>query len=330
MIYDKLERSRSNSDRCISSSLFTFIVGENKKEFTVHSFALAGLSQPLNALINGQMIEAKTRHVDWSHIDEDTFARLCEFAYFRNYTPPTFRLIDGKSPPTKGKRKTKPTKKRPNLKWNDISMEPVPEPSVPEPEPEPESVPEPAAESETPLFEDAYDDREIPYKERSVWTGQLRDAFEQILVVPNAQTTNLNYSFTPPENTGSWEDFTPVFLEQARLYVLADTYCIDPLCQLVLSKLHQTLKSFKLYDTGLNGIIELVRFVYRNAPPNDGEKIDGMKNLVTRYVVSVLGQVGENECFRELLAEGGPFVSDFWNTIWGIEVKSSARNGWLF
>ncbi|CAI7632899.1 unnamed protein product [Penicillium discolor] len=304
--------------RCISSPLFTFIVGENKKEFTVHSFALADLSQPLDTLINGQMIEAKTRHVDWSHTDEDTFARLCEFAYFRNYTPPTFRLIDGKTPPTKGKAKPKQKKKQPSLKWNDISMEPAPDEYPPEPAPE--EVPE---HDMTPS-EEAYNDLEIPYKERSVWTGQLRDAFEQSLVVPNAQTTYLNYSFTPPENTGSWEDFTPVFLEQARLYVLADKYCIDSLCQLVLSKLHQTLKSFKLYDTGLNGIIELVRFVYRNAPPNYGEKIDGMRNLVTRYVVSVLGQVGENECFRELLAEGGPFVSDFWNIIWGIEEKSSA------
>ncbi|CAI7659436.1 unnamed protein product [Penicillium glandicola] len=194
------------------------------------------------------MIEAKTRHVDWPNIDEDTFARLCEFAYFRNYTPPTFRLINGRTPSTKivGKaigKKKKPKKNRSGFNWNDTPMEPEPEP-----EPEPEE-----AEPEKAPSEDAYDDREIPYKERSVWTGQLQDAFERSLVVPNPPTTDLNYSFTPPENTGSWEDFTPVFLEQARLYVLADTYCIDSLCQLVLSKLHQTLKSFKLYDTGLNG-----------------------------------------------------------------------------
>jgi hypothetical protein len=303
--------------------LFTFTVGDNKKEVTVHSFALAGLSQPLNALINGGMIEAKTRHVDWSYIDEDTFARLCEFAYFRNYTPPTFRLIDGKSPSTKvtekRKEKKKRKKNRPSFNWNDSSMEPEP---GPEPEPEPEPQPE-EAEPEVPPPEDACDDREIPYKERSVWTGQLRDAFERSLVVPDPQTTDVNYTFMPPENTGSWEDFTPVFLEQARLYVLADRYCIDSLCQLVLSKLHQTLKNFKLYDTSMNGIIELVRFVYMEAPPNQGEKIDGMRNLVTRYVVSVLGQIGKNECFRELLAEGGPFVSDFWHIIWGIEEKSS-------
>ena len=283
----------------------------------MHSFALAGLSQPLDTLMNGEMIEAKTRHVDWSDIDEDTFARLCEFAYLRNYTPPTFRLIDGKSPSTKvtetAKEKRKRKKNRLNFNWNDSLVESAP---LPEPEPEPEAVPE------APPSEDACDEPEIPYKEKSVWTGQLRDAFERSLVVPGPQITD--YNFTPPENTGSWEDFTPVFLEQAQLYVLADKYCIDSLCQLVLSKLHQTLRSFKLYDTGVSGIIELVRFVYMNTPPNCGEKVDAMRNFVTRYVVSVLGQIGENECFREILEEGGPFVSDFWHTIWGIEENSSA------
>lgn len=83
---------------------------------------------------------------------------------------------------------------------------------------------------ETPASEDASDDLEIPYKERSVWTGQLRDAFERSLVVPSSPTTDLNYTFTPPENTASWEDFIPVFLGQARLYVLAAKYCIDSLC----------------------------------------------------------------------------------------------------
>ncbi|KAJ5470254.1 hypothetical protein N7530_007611 [Penicillium desertorum] len=272
------------------------------------------------------MIEAKTRHVDWSDIDEDTFARLCEFAYFRNYTPPAFRLIDGKSPSIKvtekAKEKRKRKKNRPSFNWNDTSMEPAPEPE-PEPVLEPELEPE-EAELEAPPFEDACDDWEIPYKERSVWTEQLRDVFERSLVVPSPQTTDLNYAFMPPQNTGSWEDFTPVFLEQARLYVVADKYCIDSLCQLVLSKLYQTLKNFKLYDTGLNGIIELVRFVYMDAPANYGEKIDDMRNLVTRYVVSVLGQIGESECFREILAEGGPFVSDFWHIIWDIEGKSIA------
>ena len=92
--------------------------------------------------------------------------------------------------------------------------------------------------------------------------------------------------------------------------MLADKYGIEPLCQLTISKLEQTLKTFKLYDTGVSGIVELVRFVYLNTPPNFGSKVDALRNLATRYVASVLGQIGDNKDFQELLEEGGPFVSD--------------------
>ena len=308
---------RSNARRCLSSPLFTFTVGTNKKELIVHSSALAGLSPTLNALMNGEMVEAKTRHVIWPDVDEDTFARLCEFAYLRNYTPPSFRLINGKSPPTgvmEAAKERNRRKKPRNLNW-DAWAEPFPEPAVePEPELEPKSE---VAPDEVPTHEDAFcNNPEIPYRERSVWSGQLRDAFVRSHVVPTLQNDGVDLTFAPPKNTGSWEDFTPVFLEQARLYVLADKYGIESLCQLVLFKLYSTLKGFKLYDTGLSAIIEFVRFVYLNTPENNGSKVDALRNLVIRYVVSVLGQIGEMECFQELLEEGGPFVSDLWHIIW--------------
>jgi hypothetical protein len=123
--------------------------------------------------------------------------------------------------------------------------------------------------------------------------------------------------FITPENLSSREDFNPVFIEQARLYVLASKWCIYPLCNLVLVKLHETLEDFKLYETGLNSIFELIRFVYKETPQNDGVELGGIRNLVTRYAVSVLGQIGGNKCFGEILAQGGPFVNDFWNIVWG-------------
>ncbi|KAF5858597.1 hypothetical protein ETB97_003990 [Aspergillus alliaceus] len=265
--------------RYLSSPLFTFTVGVNKKEVIMHSSALAGLSQSLNALMTGEMIEAKTRHVDWSEVDV------------------TETL----------KEKKKRKKRRSNVNWG----EPAPEPA---PEPELEAPPDGAPKSDSPPEDTFCDDPEIPYRERSVWTGHLRDAFEGSLVVPSPQSGDLDYTFTPPENIGFWEDFTPVFLEQARLYVLPDKYGIESLCQLDLSKLHQTLKSFKLYDTGVSGII------YSDTPTY-GSKIDAMRNFATRHVVSVLGQIGGNECFQELLDEGGRFVYDFWQIIWGVEGK---------
>lgn len=101
--------------------------------------------------------------------------------------------------------------------------------------------------------------------------------------------------------------------------MLTDKYGIESLRQLVLCKLHQTLRNFKIYETGVGSIIEFVRFVYLNTPPNVGSQVDAMRNLVTRYVVSVLGQTGETKCIQELLEDGGPFVADFWRIIWSVE-----------
>ncbi|KAJ5696920.1 hypothetical protein N7536_007332 [Penicillium majusculum] len=46
----------------------------------------------------------------------------------------------------------------------------------------------------------------------SVWTRQLKNAFTESLVVLNPQTADSDPTFTPPQNTGPCEDFTPVFL----------------------------------------------------------------------------------------------------------------------
>ncbi|KAJ5976845.1 hypothetical protein N7501_000187 [Penicillium viridicatum] len=262
--------------RYLSSPLFTFVVGDEKKEITVHSAAFAGLSQSLYVLINGDMIEAKTSRVEWPEVDVDTFTRLCEFAYCRNYTPPSFRLIDGMPP-------------RSNAKQHEYKTRPP---------------------------KNGY--REMPYKAGSVWTKQLNNAFTESLVVPSPQSDDFDPTFTPPQNTGPYEDFSPVFLKQAQLYVIADIYGIERLRQRVLFKLYQTLRTFKLYDTGVSSIIGFLQFVYLNTPPNHNGKLDALRNLITRYIVSVLGQIGGNECFQQLLEEGGPFISDFWNIIWSV------------
>lgn len=146
----------------------------------------------------------------------------------------------------------------------------------------------------------------------------MNHAFTESLVVPSLQSADSDPTFTPPQNTGPCEDFTPVFLEQAQLYVIADIYGIERLRRRVLFKLYQTLRTFKLYDTGVSSIIGFVRFIYLNTPPNYNGKLDALRNLATSYIVSVLGQIGGNECFQELLEEGSPFVSDFWNIIWRV------------
>ena len=144
----------------------------------------------------------------------------------------------------------------------------------------------------------------------------LREAFVRSLVVPKGKNEDPKHTFTPPKIPGHFEDFAPIFLAQARLYVLANKYGVENLSQLVLSKTYDILYWLELYETGVEGILEFVRFVYLNTPPAYS-RIDPMRNLATRYVVSVLCQIGETEAFQGLLEEGGDFAVDFWHIFWG-------------
>lgn len=64
------------------------------------------------------------------------------------------------------------------------------------------------------------------------------------------------------ENKDSLEDYTPVFLGHARLYIFAEERMIDDLKTLCLHKLHKTLMSFTLCEDRRTDIVELVRYAY--------------------------------------------------------------------
>jgi hypothetical protein len=52
-------------------------------------------------------------------------------------------------------------------------------------------------------------------------------------------------------------------------------------------------------------------------------KLDTLRNLVTRYVVSILGQIGEHDSFHDLLQEGDAYVTDFWSILWSVQGASN-------
>ncbi|KAJ5947224.1 hypothetical protein N7466_000239 [Penicillium verhagenii] len=251
------------------------------------------------------MIEAQTRRADWSDIDVDTFTRLCEFAYLKDYQPPSYHPIKHWPPPpdavevARKKKKSvhselmakwRSARRREKLHFGDYS---------------------PPRHVQSSYFE-------LPLEERGGLGQKLRDSFKGNPSFTPPPTGYSAHNFAPPKNTWFWQDFTAVLVEQARLYVLADKYGIESLCKLVLFKLVVTLRSFKLYHTGVDGVVELVRFVYNNTRPDYGNNVDPLRKLVVRYVVSVIGQIGEQRAFKQLLNEGGDFVTDFWQIFWSL------------
>jgi hypothetical protein len=99
-----------------------------------------------------------------------------------------------------------------------------------------------------------------------------------------------------------------VFLGHARLYVLGDKYGIEALTPPALQKLHRTLINFRVYESRIPDIVELVRYTYQNTP---GEK-DPLTALVTEYIACEIDKVGKCEDFHTLLEDGGGFVVVFW------------------
>ena len=282
--------------------------------------------------MNGNMLEAKIRRVDWSDIDEDTFVRLCEYAYLHDYTPPSPLEISVCAKTMWGGSAEHVVDEQPPTSAPEPEPVPVPEPeldawssfgslSPKKKKPKEKTCKNPTVSSSllkakpaSPVVKEP-----LPYKEKSIWTRHLQDSFLSLALDATNNSTNQAQEdrFSPEGNTQN-QDFTPVFLGHARLYLLAHKYMIDSLRQLALSKMTQTLSEFTLYRQSLPAVIEFVRFVYAETD-RFGFATAPLRTLVTSYVVSALGQLGDDKRFEALLEGGGDFVSDFWRAVWKAE-----------
>lgn len=110
--------------------------------------------------------------------------------------------------------------------------------------------------------------------------------------------------------------FGHVFLGHAQLYVSADKYCINDLKSLVLHKLHAILDGYKAVPSNMLAIVELIRFVFNNENTADLENdVEPLRGLLGHYAASQLDAIKASGLFRDLLEDGGPFVSLFWSII---------------
>lgn len=109
-------------------------------------------------------------------------------------------------------------------------------------------------------------------------------------------------------NESSAEDYTPIFVGHARLYVFAEKWDIRPLKALVLHKLHATLREYKPYEAHYRDVVELIKYTYERTPCR--KCIDGLRELVTRYVAQEQMQIARSEPCLGLFEDGGPFARD--------------------
>jgi hypothetical protein len=87
------------SFRIVDSELFTFVVGPNKKQFPVHSYAITRLSEMLENLVTNGMAESKQKLATLNDVEEEDFARFFQFAYTGDYSTPLHASSQTASPP---------------------------------------------------------------------------------------------------------------------------------------------------------------------------------------------------------------------------------------
>lgn len=287
----------------------------------MHSKAVAATCDYMRVLVEGSMKEAQDRCAELNMEMED-FVRFVEFAYRGDYTAPAWEL-DMPEP----------------VVVNHVSSHAASGDVLYE-------EPPPADEG----FSDGWGVDFVPKSRKKKMKGKkaststpARNPFDEVsnneaFTAPgiNDKVTSfrtqhfdkLNFlpkgdpqadilsGFEPEHNTGPEQNFTPVFRAYVRLYVFSEMYLIHDLQSLTLDKLYHTLRLFTLFPKRVGDVIELARCAYERTPNRklDGQ-VDKLRKLVVDYIVCEHAKVGKSHGFKQLLEEGGEFVSDFWDVM---------------
>jgi hypothetical protein len=309
----------SNRSRILSSKPFRFLVGKNKTSFTLHSDALVGQSDPLLALINGGMAEARKGHAWLEDTDEETFVRVGEYLYTSDYTPaePDVLLAHSQIGQESDGNHTQMISERDALNGDSISA------AMEAPEVQIGQFPEEPLPrvSEWDMFRLTKKKKKEKKKARAAFSWGSDGEPEIPKVDPTRSKRELlwdefidsidscNRDFRPRPNLEPCEDYREVFLCHAQLYVFADKYDIQPLAKLSLSKLGHTLADFNVFEERTEDIVELLQYCYANTAERVGT-MDSLRALVIKYVACVVERLKDSEGFRSLLGEANSISLD--------------------
>lgn len=252
------------------SALFEFVIGPNKRSFILHAAAISRLSDPLNAMMNGNLFESVEKRVELDDIDEEIWKRFCQFAYCGDYTPVGPGVFELPEQDT--------------LLFNPESYE---------------------SDLGVTLGKSWKKQSRIGFGEK--WDNsskriELWKAFRSI-EFPSSKAQDL-----PPKNENHQESWQPVFLCHARLYVFADKWCIESLRIRCLHKLKGTLERFNVFPRGCDDICDLINYSYQNT--QSSRIPDPLRSLLVDYTACIVEYLSAYEVFRSLLQTQSTFSRD--------------------
>ena len=291
------------------------------KSLYIHGQLVSRHSNPLSAKIN-----AKKDFIIIDSVDKDTFIRFIEWAYKGYYTAAEYQ-IDAESP-SLSKFEDSDTCTPEAESFPSAEEAPARPPREPEPEPEPEVKP-PTDFGE---LEDAFargfgpkKDKKNRKKGSSIWDIEFRPPTPPSVPQPmKSSKESIKESFyarkyeirqeiipvpPPRSNQGPNENYTPIFLSHANLYVFARRYDIPSLQTLALENLHMALDRFTLYPERTGDIIKLLRCIYHSRELKEGA--EEMREMLRGYMGFQMDVLMKDREFRGLMKEEGELLDDF-------------------
>ena len=211
---------------------------------------MAEQSPALRSLVSGFMEETQTGTVIWEEVDKDIFARFAQFIYTGDYPPPSHDIIEFSQAVT----------------HNDTDIE--------------EDIALPAELARN--FDDGFGSFATSKKGKKKRPPVVEHIQFHDIVYKVPFLSKFTAIYKIRLNESSAEDYTPISLRHAQLYVLAGEWDIKPLKALVLSKLYATIYEFKPYKARYYDVVELIRYTYENTLCR--KRIDPLRGLVTQSV----------------------------------------------
>jgi hypothetical protein len=214
----------------VSSDMFTFLVGHNRKPFKLHKALVAHQSLSLNVLVNGNLKEAKEQCAIWDEVAEDTFVRFSQFAYTGDYEAPvpmSHKQSLQTLHPGSSRDSTRSTSNSTGRKLGRKES------------------------SSWRRFRDLYSGpRDEWYLSENSSDTYTHDSSAATAVAEDTHVDTL--------------------LFHVKMYVFSDYHDIQPLLDLSLRKLHQGLISMSPDADSLEDTVRLLRYAFENTVDRDG------------------------------------------------------------
>ncbi|KAF4944152.1 hypothetical protein FSARC_14746 [Fusarium sarcochroum] len=255
-----------------TSKPFTFLIGPDQIEYTIHSALVAHHSSVLSAMVNGLFRESSEYSVKWDDIDEIVFNSFWQFVYTGGYDnpeplPPTVVTLEKEEPKPDDFEQTHAVS---------VLDEPAAEPdSIPEAPPDDISSPPAAEETKT---------ETAAARKTSLWIDFL---------------FSWDHPSEPVEFDVRLRDCANPLVHHAKVYTLADRYAVTRLMEISHTKLHQSLTVLPISKEASSDVVELVRYAFEELVP------DRLRDLVVHYIACVVEHLWNIEEFKELVEKHG-------------------------